>query len=67
MVASRSSVENTMNGSEPPSSRTTFLRLRPAVSAMTAPALSEPVKETPTIRGSAMARATWALVAYTLV
>ena len=38
---------STMNGSEPPSSSTTFLRLRPAISATAAPARSEPVTETP--------------------
>ncbi len=36
-----------MNGSEPPSSSATFLRLRPATSATAAPARSEPVTETP--------------------
>ena len=55
---SRSSVESRMNGSEPPSSSTTFLRLRPAISATAAPARSEPVTETPWTRGSAIAVAT---------
>ena len=36
-----------MNGSDPPSSRTTFLRLRPATSATAAPARSLPVTDTP--------------------
>ena len=47
-----SSVSSTMNGSEPPSSRMTFLRLRPAISATAAPARSLPVTDTPTTRGS---------------
>ena len=51
---SRSSVLSRMNGSEPPSSRTTFLRFRPATSATAAPARSEPVTDTPCTRGSAM-------------
>ena len=46
-AVSRSSVLSRMNGSEPPSSSTTFLRLRPAISATAAPARSEPVSETP--------------------
>ena len=62
-VASRSSVDNTMNGSEPPSSSTTFLRFRPATSATAAPARSEPVNDTPATRGSAMIAAAWSLVA----
>src|SRR6478736_1834586 len=41
-----------MNGSEPPISRTTFFRFRPATSATAAPARSEPVTETPRTRGS---------------
>ena len=53
-VASRSSVLSRMNGSEPPSSSTTFFRCRPAISATAAPARSEPVTETPCTRGSAM-------------
>ena len=36
-----------MNGSEPPSSNTTFVRFRPAISATAAPARAEPVTETP--------------------
>ena len=43
-----------MNGSDPPSSSATFLRLRPAISATAAPARSEPVSETPCTRGSAI-------------
>ena len=39
-----------MNGSDPPSSSATFLRLRPATSATAAPARSEPVTETPCTR-----------------
>ena len=53
-VLSRSSVPSTMNGSEPPISSTTFFRLRPAISATAAPARSEPVTDTPRMRGSAM-------------
>ena len=53
-AASRSSVDSRMNGSEPPSSSATFLRLRPATSATAAPARSEPVTDTPCTRGSAM-------------
>ena len=52
-----------MNGSEPPSSSTTFFRLRPAISATAAPARSEPVSDTPATRGSAMMAATCSLVA----
>jgi hypothetical protein len=52
-----------MNGSEPPSSSTIFLRLRPAISATAAPARSEPVSETPRTRGSSITVATWSLVA----
>ncbi len=64
--ASRSSEPSSRNGSEPPSSRTTFLRLRPAVSATAAPARSEPVSETPLTLGSAIASAICSLDAYTL-
>src|SRR5215475_4389030 len=47
---STSSVSRMMYGSEPPSSRTTFFRLRPAVSATAVPARSEPVSDTPCSR-----------------
>src|SRR3974377_1368985 len=40
------SVSRMMYGSEPPSSRTTFFRLRPAVSATNVPARPEPVRDT---------------------
>ena len=40
--ASMSEVPSRMKGSEPPSSSTIFLRLRPAISATAAPARSEP-------------------------
>ena len=53
-VASRSSDPSTTNGSEPPSSSTTFFRCRPAVAATAEPARSEPVSETPWMRGSPM-------------
>ena len=62
-VASRSSVLRRMNGSEPPSSSTTFLRLRPAISATAAPARSEPVSDTPRTRGSAITPSICSLVA----
>ena len=62
-VASMSAVSSTMNASEPPSSRTTFFRFRPAISATAEPARSEPVSETPWIRGSAIMSAIWSLVA----
>ena len=52
-----------MYGSDPPSSRTTFFRLRPAVSATTVPARSEPVSDTPRSRGSAIIAATCSWVA----
>src|SRR3954467_11898354 len=51
-TSSRFSVASRMNGSEPPISRTTFFRLRPATSATAAPARSEPVTETPRTRGA---------------
>ena len=54
---SMSALGMTMNGSDPPSSSTTFFRLRPAISATAAPARSEPVSETPWIRGSAITSA----------
>ena len=62
-----SSLSSTMNGSDPPSSRTTFLRLRPATSATAAPARSLPVTDTPATRGSAIMSAIWLLVANTLM
>ena len=51
-TSSRFSVARRMNGSEPPISRTTFFRLRPATSATAEPARSDPVTETPRTRGS---------------
>ena len=65
-TASRSSVASTMNGSEPPSSRATFFRCRPATSATAAPARSEPVTDTPWIRGSATIVAACSALTYTL-
>ena len=62
-TASRSSVLSTMNGSEPPSSSTTFFRWRPAISATAAPARPEPVSETPCTRGSPMTHSICSLVA----
>src|SRR5699024_12616802 len=48
------SVESsTMYGSEPPSSKTAFFRWRPACSPTADPARSEPVNETPWMRGTA--------------
>ena len=62
-VSSRSSVPSTMKGSQPPISSTTFLRLRPAISATAAPARSEPVTDTPRTRGSAITHSICSLVA----
>ena len=62
-AASRSSVLSSRKGSEPPSSSTTFLRLRPAISATAAPARSDPVSDTPATRGSAITFAICSLVA----
>ena len=62
-AAPRSSADSSTNGSEPPSSRTTFFRCRPAISATAAPARSDPVSDTPATRGSPMMVATWSLVA----
>ena len=62
-----SSLSSTMKGSEPPSSRTTFLRLRPATSATAAPARSLPVTDTPATRGSAIIAAIWLLLANMLM
>ena len=42
---------STTNGSFPPSSRTAFFTYFPAVSAILAPALVEPVKLTPVMLG----------------
>ena len=47
-----------MNGSEPPSSSTTFFSARPAASATFMPAPSLPVRVTATMRWSAMSAAT---------
>ncbi len=47
-----------MNGSDPPSSSTTFLSARPAASATFAPAPSLPVSVTAATRSSAMIAAT---------
>ena len=66
-VLARSSLSSTMKGSDPPSSRTTFLRLRPATSATAAPARSLPVTDTPATRGSAIMSAIWLLLAKTLM
>ena len=62
-TASRSFVDSRMNGSQPPSSSTTFFRWRPAISATAAPARSEPVSDTPCTTGLAMIVATWSLLA----
>ena len=53
-----SAEEAMMNGSEPPSSSTHFLRTDPAAVATDRPAASEPVRVTAAIRGSAMISAT---------
>ncbi len=57
-VASRSAEGSTMNGSEPPSSRTLFFSACPAVAATDMPALSLPVRVTAATRGSSMIAAT---------
>ena len=62
-AALTSSVSRMMYGSDPPSSRTTFFRFRPAVSATTVPARSEPVSDTPRSLGSAIMVATCSWVA----
>jgi len=49
---SRSALGITMNGSDPPSSSTTFLMLRPAASPMLRPAPSLPVSVAAAMRGS---------------
>ena len=59
-AASMSASPSTMNGSEPPSSSTTFFMCRPATSPTAEPAFSDPVTDTPWTRGSAMHAATWA-------
>ena len=66
-VLSRFSPSSTMNGSDPPSSRMTFFRLRPATSATAVPARSLPVTETPAMRGSAIMSAICSLLAKTLM
>ena len=58
MVRSMSADEAMMKGSEPPSSRTHFLRTDPAAAATDWPAASEPVRVTAAIRGSAITSAT---------
>ena len=57
-AAARSADGMTTNGSDPPSSRTTFLRCLPATSATAAPAPSLPVSVTAATRGSATTAAT---------
>lgn len=47
----RSASSRTTKGSFPPSSKTHFLRYLPAFSAMAAPPLVEPVKQTPWTEG----------------
>jgi hypothetical protein len=56
-----------MNGSEPPSSSTTFFRFLLATAATADPARSLPVTETPHTRGSAIMSATCSFVANTLM
>jgi hypothetical protein len=46
----KSAVSSNRNGSEPPSSKTTFFKCRPATSATAGPARSGPVGETPCTR-----------------
>ncbi len=66
-AALTSTASRMMYGSDPPSSRTTFFRFRPAVSATTVPARSEPVSDTPRSRGSAIMVATCSWVAKMLL
>ncbi len=66
-VAAMSSVLSRMNGSDPPSSSTTFFRWRPAISATAAPARSDPVRDTPWTRGSAITDSICSLVAKMLM
>ena len=63
----RSAPSSTMNGSEPPSSSTTFFRFCPATAATADPARSLPVTDTPAMRGSAIMAATCSLLANTLM
>ncbi len=57
-AASRSALGMTMNGSEPPSSRTAFLTSAAALDATARPAVSEPVSVTALTRGSLMMAST---------
>ena len=57
-AAARSADSSTMNGSDPPSSSTLLLSMRPAVAATEPPARSLPVSVTAAIRGSSMTAAT---------
>ncbi len=66
-AVSTSGVSRMMYGSDPPSSRTTFFRLRPASAATTVPARSDPVSDTPRSRGSAIIVATCSWVAKMLL
>ena len=66
-TAPMSGASSTMNGSEPPSSSTTFFRFWPAAAATAEPARSLPVTDTPQIRGSATMVATCSLLAKTLM
>jgi len=62
-VAVTSASPSTMRGSDPPSSRTHFLRFSPACRPTASPAFSDPVSETPRIAGCAMTRPSCPLVA----
>ena len=57
-ASSRSAEGMTMNGSEPPSSSTTFFSALPAASATELPAPSLPVRVTAAMRSSAIRPAT---------
>jgi hypothetical protein len=58
-AAAMSASARTMNGSEPPSSRTCFFSTAAAWAATIAPTSVEPVRVTAATRGSAMIPATW--------
>ncbi len=61
-VLATSTSSSTISGSEPPSSRTLFLRFWAAVVATALPAPSLPVRDTPRTRGSAMRSVIWSVL-----
>ena len=56
---SKSASSRIIKASLPPSSIDDFFKFAPASAAIEAPPRSEPVKQTPTTRGSAIALETW--------